>query len=264
MIPAPSETLARLRAGSPLVHNVTNYVAMDITANALLAVGASPLMAHALEEIDEIVAISGAVAINIGTLEPKWVEAMHRAAERAATQTKPWVLDPVGAGATRYRTETSRDLARRHPTAIRGNASEILALAGATVVTKGVDSVHGSGEARDVAARLARELRCVVVVTGAVDYVTDGTRTIAVTNGHPLMTRITALGCTATSLVAACLAVNGSPLVAAAHAMAIVGVCGELAAESAAGPATLRVQLIDALHTIDGATLDARARLSEG
>src|SRR5215218_5390255 len=110
MIPAPSETLARLRAGAPLVHNVTNYVAMDVTANALLAVGASPLMAHALEEVDEIVGISGAVAINIGTLEPQWVAAMHRVADRAVTQTKPWVLDPVGAGATRYRTETSRDL----------------------------------------------------------------------------------------------------------------------------------------------------------
>ena len=263
MIPAPSETLARLRAGAPLVHNVTNYVAMDVTANALLAVGASPLMAHALEEVDEIVGISGAVAINIGTLEPQWVAAMHRVADRAVTQTKPWVLDPVGAGATRYRTETSRDLARRHPAVVRGNASEILALAGATVVTKGVDSVHGSGEAREVAARLARELRCVVAVSGAVDYVTDGTRTVAIANGHPLMARVTALGCTATSLVAACLAVGGNALVAAAHALAILGVCGELAAESAAGPGTLRLQLIDALYTIDGSTLDARARITE-
>jgi hydroxyethylthiazole kinase len=259
----PSDTLERLRSAGPLVHNVTNYVAMDVTANALLAVGASPLMAHALEELDEIVAIAGAVAINIGTLDPAWVKAMHRAAERAGTQTKPWVLDPVGAGATRYRTETARDLARRHPTAVRGNASEILALAGATVVTKGVDSVHGSGEAREVAARLASELRCVVVVSGAVDYVTDGARTLAVANGHPLMTKVTALGCTATSLVAAALAVSGSPLVAAAHAMAILGVCGEIAAERAAGPGTLRLHLIDALHQLDGATLDARARVEE-
>ena len=130
-------------------------------------------------------------------------------------------------------------------------------------MTKGVDSVHGSGEAREVAARLARELRCVVAVTGAVDYVTDGTRTVAIANGHPLMARVTALGCTATSLVAACLAVGGNALVAAAHALAILGVCGELAAESAAGPGTLRLQLIDALYTIDGSTLDARARITE-
>lgn len=263
-MPAPSVTLDRLRAAGPLVHNVTNYVAMDVTANALLAVGASPLMAHALEEIDEIVGIAGAVAINIGTLEPAWVEAMHRAAARATAQTKPWVLDPVGAGATRYRTETSRDLARRRPTAVRGNASEILALAGATVVTKGVDSVHASADARESALHLARELHCVVAVTGAVDYVTDGTRTLAVANGHPLMTRITALGCAATSLVAACLAVSQSPLVATAHALAILGVCGELAAERAAGPATLRLHLIDMLHRLDGATLDARARIEEG
>jgi hydroxyethylthiazole kinase len=259
----PSDTLARLRASGPLVHNVTNYVAMDVTANALLAVGASPLMAHALEEVDEIVGLSSAVAINIGTLDPAWVKAMHRVADRAASQAKPWVLDPVGAGATAYRTETSRDLARRRPAAIRGNASEILALAGATVVTKGVDSVHGSGEARDAAVALARELQCVVAVTGAVDYVTDGTRTLSITNGDPLMAKVTALGCTATALVAAGLAVSGSALHGAAHALAILGVCGELAAERAAGPGTLRLHLVDALHLLDGATLDTRARVEE-
>jgi hydroxyethylthiazole kinase len=272
--PAPSRTLAALRAASPLVHNVTNYVAMDVVANALLAVGASPLMAHALEEVDEIVALAHAVAVNIGTLSPPWVEGMHRAAARARALGKPWVLDPVGVGATRYRTETARALATEHrPTVVRGNASEVLALAGAVLgsaaggATRGVDSAHGSGEARAAAAALARALACVVAVTGAVDYVTDGARTLAVSNGHPLMARVTALGCTATAVVAACLAVapaatGGDALVATAHALALMGACGERAAEGAAGPGTLRLRFVDALYALTPPELDAAARVA--
>ena len=266
---APSDTLGALRAAAPLVHNVTNYVAMDLTANALLAVGASPLMAHAVEEIDEIVGIAHVVAVNIGTLSPEWVRGMHRAAERARAWAKPWVLDPVGVGATRYRTETARALAVEHrPSVIRGNASEVLALADATLGgsstgggTKGVDSTHGSGEARVAAAALARELRCVVAVTGAVDYVTDGVRTLAVANGQTLMSRVTAMGCTATSVVAACVAVSEDPLVATAHALAVMGVCGEQATEGSPGPGTLRVRFVDALYALTPEALDREARV---
>ena len=267
---APSRTLHALRERSPLVHNVTNYVAMDLTANALLAVGASPLMAHALEELDEIVAIAHAVAVNIGTLSPEWVRAMHHAAARARAAGKPWVLDPVGAGATRYRTETARALATEHrPTVVRGNASEILALAAAVVGaagdevggTKGVDSTRGSDEARAAAAALARALGAVVAVTGAIDYVTDGRRTLSVANGHPMMTRVTAMGCAATSLVAACVAVADDPLRATAHALAIMGVCGERAAASGAGPGSFRVGFLDALHDVGLPALDAAARV---
>jgi hydroxyethylthiazole kinase len=262
-MPAPSHTLVALRAASPLVHNVTNYVSMDIVANALLAVGASPLMAHALEEVDEIVALAHAVAVNIGTLSPHWVEGMHRAAARARALGKPWVLDPVGVGATRYRTETARALATEHrPTVVRGNASEVLALAGATIgTTRGVDSTHASAEARDAAGALARELGCVVAVTGAVDYVTDGARTLAVSNGHPLMARVTALGCTATALVAACVAVADDPLAATAHALAVMGVCGERAAEGSPGPGTFRVRFVDALHALAPQSLDRHAHV---
>lgn len=258
----PGQTLARLRASAPLVHNITNFVAMDVTANALLAVGASPLMAHAPEELDAIVTISGAVAINIGTLSAPWVESMRLAIAAARAHGKPWVLDPVGAGATRYRTAVSGELASMHPAVIRGNASEILALAGEHSATKGVDSTHSSTEAREVARALARSLGCVVAVTGAIDYVTDGERVIAVANGHPMMTRVTALGCTATSLVAACLAVESDPTIAAAHALAIMGVCGELAARGAAGPGTFRVQFMDALYALDERELDGMARVS--
>ena len=258
-----ADTLLRVREKSPLVHNITNFVSMDIVANALLAVGASPLMAHAVAEVDEIVALTGALVINIGTLSPDWVKAMERAADSALTLAKPWVLDPVGAGATAYRTTTSLDLAWRRPTVIRGNASEILALAGAERATKGVDSTRASSDACDAAEGLARELGCVVAVTGAVDYVTDGARMLSVANGHPMMARVTALGCTASALVGACVAVSpDDPLPAAAHALAILGVCGERAAGAAAAPGSFRVKLVDALFELTPAELRKEGRMA--
>jgi hydroxyethylthiazole kinase len=260
---SPADTLARLRAASPLVHNVTNYVAMDVIANTLLAVGASPLMAHSLEEVEDIVGIASAVAINIGTLEPEWVEAMDMAAERATELGKPWVLDPVGVGATSYRDQVAGDLSRMRPTVVRGNASEIMALAGQAVRTKGVDSTRGADEAREAAWALAESVGCTVAVTGKIDYVTDGCRALAVGNGHPLMTRVTALGCTATSIVGACLAVSDDPVAATAHALAIVGVCGEIGAEGDPGPGTFRVRFMDALYQLDAAGLEQAARVDD-
>jgi hydroxyethylthiazole kinase len=259
---AAADTLERVRRGSPLVHNIINYVAMDVAANALLAVGASPVMAHALDEMRDFVAIAGALTVNIGTLSPPWVEAMLAATAAAAELGKPWVLDPVGVGATPYRTGVARELAGRRPTVIRGNASEILVLAGDRATrTKGVDSTRAADEARDAARALARSARCAVAVTGAVDYVTDGASALAVANGHVMMTRITALGCTATALVGACLAVGVAPVAAAAHALAILGACGEIAARDAAGPGSLRWRLIDALYQIDADTLRRTARV---
>jgi len=245
-------TLEEVRRVGPLVHNITNYVAMDVTANALLAAGASPAMVHAEEEAADFTALSHALVVNIGTLSPAWVRAMTAAAERARELGKPWVLDPVGAGATAYRTAVARDLSRREPTVLRANASEVLAVAGtAAERTRGVDSVHASEVALEVARELARELGCVVAVTGATDYVTDGERVLSVSNGHPLMTRVTALGCTASALVAAFLAVQPDPVLAAAQALAVLGLCGEIAARDAPGPGTLRWRLLDALHSLD-------------
>jgi len=261
---AVADTLERIRQQAPLVHNIINYVAMDVAANALLAVGASPVMAHALEEVRDFVAIAGALTINIGTLSPPWVDAMLAAAAAAAELGKPWAFDPVGVGATPYRTSVARELAARGPTVIRGNASEILVLAGdAATRTKGVDSTRGADEARAAARALATTARCTVAVTGAVDYVTDGTSALSVANGHPMMTKVTALGCTATALVGTCLAVGAAPVAAAAHALAIFGVCGEIAARSADGPGSFRMRLVDALYQIDGNTLRRTARLSE-
>lgn len=246
------EALRELRSTGPLVHSITNYVAMDVTANALLAVGASPAMVHAADEVEEFAGLAQALVVNIGTLSPPWVEAMHLAVEQAAALGRPWVLDPVGAGATAYRTRVVVELSRRRPTVVRGNASEILALAGASAErTRGVDSVHDSESALEVARTLSRELGTTVAVTGAVDYITDGERVLSVSNGHPLMTRVTALGCTATALTAAFLAVQPDPVLAAAQALAVLGLCGETAARQADGPGSLRWRLIDALHNLD-------------
>lgn len=260
--------LARLRAAGPLVHNITNYVVMNTTANALLAVGASPAMVHAVEEVEDFTAISQALVVNIGTLSPSWVEAMHLAADRARVGGIPWVLDPVGAGATRYRTDVAADLTRLGPSVIRGNASEVLVLAGAVAggdtgaAGKGVDSTHASDDALEPARRLARETGALVAMTGAVDYVTDGTRVLAVRNGHPMMARVTGLGCTASALVGACLAVaDGDPLGATVAAIAGLGVAGEIAAAGAAGPGSLQLRLLDALYALDEETLRRRARV---
>ncbi|HEX2206049.1 MAG TPA: hydroxyethylthiazole kinase [Longimicrobium sp.] len=254
--------LDRLRDAGPLVHCITNYVAMDVTANALLAIGASPAMVHANEEVEEFVSISSALVVNIGTLSPAWVQAMERAVDRAVARGTPWVLDPVGAGATSYRTRTARELAARKPSVVRGNASEILSLAGEVGGTRGVDSTRGAEEAAGVARELARGLGCVVAVTGAVDYVTDGRRMLAVEHGHPMMTRVTALGCALTGITGALLAVEGDPLLASAYALALFGLAGEMAASGAIGPGTLRVRLMDALHVLDTLS-DKQIRIRE-
>ncbi|HEU0016557.1 MAG TPA: hydroxyethylthiazole kinase [Longimicrobium sp.] len=239
--------LARVRQQAPLVHCITNYVAMDVTANALLALGAAPAMVHAREEVEDFVGIASALMINIGTLSPAWVEAMELAARRAVALGKPWVLDPVGAGATPYRTRVAGELARLRPAVIRGNASEILALAGQAGGTRGVDSTRTPDEARDAARAMARELGCVVATTGAVDHVTDGEREMEVAHGHPLMTRVTALGCALTAVTAAFVAAGDDALHSSAHALTVFGLAGERAAAGSPGPGTFRVRMLDAL-----------------
>ena len=260
----PWVALDRVRAAAPLVHNITNYVVMNTTANALLAVGASPAMVHAVEEVEDFAAISRALVVNIGTLSPTWVDAMRLATATARARGIPWVLDPVGAGATTYRTRVAAELARLGPTVIRGNASEIMVLAGTVAAAgKGVDSAHSTTDAIEPARALARDTGALVAMTGAVDYVTDGERTVAIHNGDPLMARVTGLGCTASALVGAFLAADDDRLAASVAALATLGVAGEIAAEGAAGPGTLQLRLLDALHTIDEDALRRRARIEE-
>lgn len=257
-------TFSAVRERGPLVHNITNYVAMDLSANALLAAGASPAMVHAQEEAADFARIADAVVINIGTLSPPWVEAMHDAAAVAAERGIPWILDPVGVGATPYRTKTAAALLDRSPTVVRGNASEILALAGTAQGGKGVDSAHEATDAVDAARELAVRTSGVVAVTGAADLVTDGRTVVTVRGGHPMMSRITALGCAASALVGAFAAVEPDRLKATAAALAVLGVAGERAATDSPGPGTLRLRILDELHAMDERAIQAGAHLTDG
>jgi len=241
-----------IRARSPLVHNITNYVVMNLTANALLALGASPVMAHAIDEVEDMAGIADALVINIGTLSRPWIEAMEKAAAAAVRKGIPIVLDPVGAGATGFRTETAlRLIAHYSPAIVRGNASEIRALALSEKETKGVDSRHAADDALDAALALARRTGGAVSISGPVDVILDGRGLIRVSNGHPLMPRVTGLGCVASALTGAFAAVNRSPLEAAAHTMAVMGIAGEMAGAEARGPASFETRFLDALYNLD-------------
>ncbi|MYZ47902.1 hydroxyethylthiazole kinase [Propylenella binzhouense] len=255
-------SLREVRAKAPLVLNITNYVVMNSTANALLAVGASPIMAHSTEEVEDLVAVTGALVVNIGTLSPPWVAAMRLAARKAAAVGTPWVLDPVGVGATAYRNGAAAGLAAFHPAAVRGNASEILALAGASgAATKGVDSTVRTEASIEAAAKLTDATGSVVAVTGRTDYVIFGDLRRAIHNGHPMMARVTGLGCTATALIGAFLAAVRDPFEACFHALVVIGIAGEVAAERAAGPGSLQMHLLDALYAFDRETLARRIRI---
>jgi hydroxyethylthiazole kinase len=255
-------TLAELRKVGPVVHNITNYVVMNNTANALLAVGASPVMAHAQEEMADMVAIASALVINIGTLSKEWVKSMFLAAEHAAKRGIPIVIDPVGAGATPYRTSTVRELlAAVKPAIIRGNGSEIMATCGERAQTKGVDSGAASNDAVAAAKALNESTGAVICVSGATDYIVSASGVSKIANGHPMMTRVTGLGCTATALCGAFAAVNRTYAQAAAQAMVVMGVAGEMAAEGAEGPGSLQVRFLDALYKLDGETIEKHIRL---
>jgi hydroxyethylthiazole kinase len=252
--PPPTTSAAiveAVRERSPLVQYVTNFVSMDVAANVLNAVGASPAMVHDPHESGEFARIASAVGVNIGTPSPSWVEGMHAAVSAAHEVGTPWVLDPVAVGATTYRRDIVAQLLEHRPTVVRGNASEILAIATSQAGGRGVDSDASSSDAVEAAEGLARELATVVVVTGVEDVVTDGTRTAVVHGGHPWMPMVTALGCSATALVAACCAVEDDGFEAAVAAMVMLAVAGERAGARSAGPGSFRVALLDELAALD-------------
>lgn len=246
------EDCLAIREQSPLVHNITNYVAMNIAANGLLAIGASPLMSFCEEEMQEIVSISSAIVVNIGCLDRNEIAAMRLAAKTAHELGKPWVLDPVGAGASKIRTQTCMDLIREfHPAIIRGNASEIMCLAGEQIKSRGVDSSASSSSALDSARALAKSTGAVISVSGPTDYITDGQRVGTISNGHPMMPKVTALGCTASAITGAFAAVDKDYFNAALNAMALMGMAGELAAKDCSGTGTLALRIIDELSNFD-------------
>ena len=260
---SPGESLRRLRERKPLVHQITNYVVMNETANATLALGALPVMAHAREEVEEMVGLAGALVLNIGTLSPHWVEAMLLAGRAANERGVPVVLDPVGAGATRYRTETAqRILDEVDVTVLRGNAGEVATLVGVEAEVRGVESIGGGGDPAELAREAARTLGVVASVTGPVDHVSDGESVLAIANGHPLLASITGTGCMSSAITGCFLAVADSPLDGAAEALVAFGVAGEDAAREAKGPGSFHVALYDALAALDPETLDARAKVT--
>ncbi len=264
MSASPGTTLRMIRERKPLVHQITNYVVMNETANATLALGALPVMAHAREEVEEMVGLAGALVLNIGTLSPHWVEAMIAAGKTANAGGIPVVLDPVGAGATRYRGDTAkRILSEVKVTVLRGNQGEVATLVGVAAEVRGVESIDGGGDPAELARSAARSLGLVASVTGVVDHVSDGERVLAVANGHELLASVTGTGCMSSALTGCFLAAKPEqPLEAAAEALAAFGVASEDAAVDAKGPGSFHVGLYDALAALDPNTLDARAKIS--
>ena len=265
------QRLTDMRAARPLVQSITNLVSMDIAANALLAVGASPAMVHAPEETGEFTPRVDALVINVGTLSAEAARSMEHAVSIARVHARPWLLDPVAAGVLTFRDDLIKRLLRHRPGIIRGNASEIIAVARAAglavdpvqTVQRGVDSAHTSDEAAALAHKLARHCFCTVVATGAVDVVTDGERMVRIANGSPLMPRVTALGCSMSAVMGAYLAVCLDPFEAAFSATALYGVAGEIAAAKSTGPGSFRVAFIDALYAIRPKDVATHLRVSE-
>ena len=254
--------LAAIRERRPLVHQITNFVVMNETANATLALGALPVMAHAVQEVEEMATAASALVLNIGTLSDEWVEAMLLAGRAANRAGVPVVLDPVGAGATAYRTETALSLTRNLELAVvRGNSAELATLAGHRAEIRGVEAV-GVGGGPELAREAARALGCVAAVTGPVDHVSDGERVLAIANGHELLATVTGTGCMATAITGCFLGVRpDDPLEAAAEALVAFGVAGEDAAKRAKKPGSFHVALYDALYDLDPKKLDSRAKV---
>lgn len=246
-----NKVLEQVRETAPLVHNITNYVVMNNTANALLAIGASPVMAHAIEEVEDIVKISSALVINMGTLSEKWVDAMILAVRKAKALNKPIVFDPVGVGASTYRSEIAKKIiSSATPNVIRGNASEIMALAQITNKTKGVDSTISSKDAIIAAMQLSQELNNTIVISGATDYIITQDKISEVADGSPIMARVTGMGCTATALIGACIGVASNNHLAATVAMRMMGKAGNSAEKTSNGPGSFQIHFLDSLYKL--------------
>ena len=251
-----------IREKSPLVHNITNFVVMNNTANGLLALGASPVMAHALEEMEDMVSIASALVINMGTLSKHWVEAMLSAGKAAKLKGIHVIFDPVGAGATPYRSETATIIINEcKPDIIRGNGSEILSLAKTNIITKGVDSTINSESALEAGKKLALQKGTVVSISGQEDFITDGKTVNIIKNGSTMMPKVTGLGCTASAITGAFAAVNNNMLAAATHAMAIMGIAGEIAVKKSDGPGSLQVNFLDTLYNLTGEMIERELKV---
>ncbi len=250
-----------VRAGSPLVHCITNTVVTNFTANALLAAGAAPAMVDDPEEAGILASVAGALLINLGTVTSAQALGMRAAIAGANGAGVPWVLDPVAIGALPMRTALAREFAGLTPAVIRGNASEIGALAGGSG-GRGVDSTATTDEVADVAGEVARQYGTVVAMSGEIDLITDGIRTIRVASGSPMLTRVTGVGCALGALIGACLAVSGDGVLAAAAATSWVCVAGEEADQTTSAVGRFAVAFTDGLDLLPAKDIAARAELT--
>ncbi len=253
-----------IREKRPMIHHITNYVVMNVTANVTLAMGASPVMAHANEEVEDMVVFASAHVLNPGTLSPHWITAMLKSGKKAKELGIPIILDPVGAGATSLRTETCMQILEEvRPDVIRGNQAEVMILGGEDAQIQGVDSLE-TGEAPVEAFRaLVRKTGAVICVTGPIDHVTDGETTFRIENGHSMMGNVTGTGCSASTAVAVYCAAGGATAEACAMGLAVFGACGELAGEECRGPGSFQVAILDALYNAPSRNLGKRLRISE-
>ncbi|MBB5323073.1 hydroxyethylthiazole kinase [Anoxybacillus tepidamans] len=248
-----AELLDKVRKANPLVHNITNVVVTNFTANGLLALGASPVMAYAKEEVADMAKIAGALVLNIGTLNETEIEAMLIAGKSANEHGVPVIFDPVGAGATCYRTETARKIIRElNVSIIRGNAAEIANVIGEHWTIKGVDAGEGNGDVVALAKKAAQQLGTVVAITGKDDVVTNGSTTYIIHNGHPLLTKVTGTGCLVTSVIGAFAAVEKNFVHAATSALISYGVAAEMAANEVGeqGPGSFQIAFLNQLAKI--------------
>ena len=240
----------QIRQIQPLIHNITNWVVMPTTANMLLSLGAAPIMAHAKEELDDIIQIAQALVINIGTLDNDWLSCIEYAQLAALKRGIPILLDPVGAGASAYRTTSALTILERGVDIIRGNASEIMALRDSSIKTKGVDTLHASENALSAAFALAQQYQCIVVISGKIDFIVSASSSVALDYGTPLLTKVVGMGCSLTAMIASFVTVNPDQFSACIHAMAWMGLVSEVAEKKSNGPGSFYNYLLDSLYAV--------------
>lgn len=258
----------QIRERNPLIHNITNYVTVNDCANAILAIGASPIMADDILEVEEIVGISSALVINIGTLNQRVIDSMIKACKKANQLHIPVILDPVGAGASSLRNKTVQEiLSQVKINVIRGNLSEISFLAGLSVSTKGVDTadVDEKNNATDIGNLVAEKYSCIVGITGKIDTISDGTRIVRISNGSSLLSKVTGTGCMTSALVGSFCGATENYFMATVAGIAAMGIAGEMAFEKAGsiGTGSFRSSIMDALSNLNSSIFIERAKIHE-
>ncbi|MDF1655379.1 MAG: hydroxyethylthiazole kinase [Coxiellaceae bacterium] len=252
-----------LQDQAPLVLNITNFVTMQTCANMLLAIGASPLMAHAPEELEDIISICNSVVLNIGTLDQQWLNSMQQAQRLALQHNKPIVFDPVGAGASQLRTQSAKQLLRTGVDIVRGNASEILSLNDSSFQTKGVDSQHNSDCAIQAAQHISRQYNCCVVISGEIDYICSQNAVRSVTGGNKILTHVTGMGCAATAVIGAFAATTNDPAQASLQAMTLIKIAAEIAVKQSNGPGSFYPALLDSIYSITQSEITNRINTND-